>query len=81
VLAHWLMLEVAIRRHRGIAALGQVVRIVLGAVGSAVGRVPTGNTGGSNVSMFARMPIAPDLLRVMQGTSSDRRAPGSESGG
>jgi hypothetical protein len=42
VLAHWLMLEVAIRRHQGIAALGQAVRIVLGAIGSAVGRVPTG---------------------------------------
>jgi Protein of unknown function (DUF3703) len=48
VLAHWLMFKVAIRRHQGIAALGQAVRIVLGAIGSAVGRVPTGNTGGSD---------------------------------
>jgi hypothetical protein len=69
VLSHWLMLKIAIRRHEGIAAMGQAVRIVLGAVGSAVGLVPTGNTGASDVSMFARMPIAPQLLRIMQGTN------------
>jgi Protein of unknown function (DUF3703) len=76
VLSHWLMLKVAIRRHQGIGAMGQAVRIVLGAIGSAVGRVPTGNTGGSEVSMFARMPIAPELLRVMEGTNLERRAHG-----
>lgn len=76
VLAHWHMLKIAIRRHQGIAAMGQVARILLGAVGSAVGRVPIGNTGGSNVSMFARMPIAPELLLVMEGTTLERRAQG-----
>jgi Protein of unknown function (DUF3703) len=76
VLAHWLMLKVAIRRHQGIAAMGQAVRIVLGAIGSAVGRVPTGNTGGSDVSMFARMPIAPELLRIMESTNLEGRAHG-----
>jgi hypothetical protein len=76
VLSHWLMFKIAIRRHQGIAAAGQAVRIVLGAIGSAVGRVPTGNTGGSDVSMFARMPIVPELLRVMEGTNLERRAHG-----
>jgi len=70
------MLRIAIRRRQGAAALGQLVRIVLGAIGSAVGRVPTGSTGGSDVSMFARMPVAPELLRVMQSTNLDRRAHG-----
>jgi len=74
VLSHWLMLKIAIRRHQAIAAVGQAVRIVLGAIGSAVGRVPLGNPGGSDVSMFACMPIAPELLRVMQSTSLERRA-------
>lgn len=77
VLTHWLMFKIAIRHRRGIAAMGQAVRIVLGAIGSAVGRVPTGNTGGSDVSMFARMQIAPELLRVMEGTNIERRAQGS----
>jgi hypothetical protein len=40
---------------------------VLGAVGSAVGVIPVGNTGGSDVNMFRRMPIPPDLARVLEG--------------
>ena len=76
VLVHFLMLKVAIRSRQRIAAAGQAVRIVLGAIGSIVGRVPTGNTGGTDVSMFARMPIAPELLRVMEGANLDPRAVG-----
>jgi hypothetical protein len=67
VLVHWLMFRVAVRRLAPGSALGQLIRIALGALGSAVGRVPTGNTGGSNVNMFRRMPIPPDLLKVMGG--------------
>ena len=66
VVAHWLMLKVALHRGEMSAALGQAIRIFLGAVGSAVGRVPVGNTGGSNVNMFRRMAIAPDLAAAMQ---------------
>jgi Protein of unknown function (DUF3703) len=65
--SHWLMLIVELRRRRPVAVIGQAVRIVLGALGSAVGVVPVGNTGGSNVSMFKRMPIAPELQRVIDG--------------
>lgn len=61
VLSHWLMMKVELRRGRLLAAFGQFVRIVLGAIGSAVGVVPTGNTGGSDISMFERLPVAPDL--------------------
>ena len=74
VFVHFLMLNVAIRRRQHIAAAGQAVRIILGAIGSIVGRIPTGNTGGSDVNMFARMPIAPELLRVMEGANLDPRA-------
>ncbi len=65
--SHWLMLKVELRRQRHVAAFGQVVRIVLGILGSAVGVVPVGNTGGSNVSMFKRMPIAPELQNIIDG--------------
>lgn len=68
--AHWRMLDVELRRRRPAAALGQAVRIVLGILGSAVGVVPVGNTGGSNVSMFARMPIPPDLQRIIDADTS-----------
>lgn len=67
VRVHWRMLRAEVLRGRLIATVGQAVRIVLGALGSAVGIVPTGNTGGSDISMFQRMPIAPDLQDIMDG--------------
>lgn len=63
--SHWLMLTLEIRRRRFSAAFGQAVRLVLGAIGSAMGVVPIGNTGGSNISMFKRLPIAPDLQEII----------------
>jgi hypothetical protein len=65
VVSHWLMLTVAVHRGEVSAALGQAIRMVLGALGSITGRVPVGNTGGSDVNMFRRMPIPADLLEVM----------------
>lgn len=67
VRSHWLMLVVAAARRDAGGVVGQAVRIVLGTLGSAIGKVPTGNTGGTNVSMFERMPIAPDLSAIMEG--------------
>ncbi len=67
VRSHALMLNVEMRRGRPLAAIGQVTRIVLGALGSAVGIVPVGNTGGSDIGMFKSMPITPDIQRVIDG--------------
>ena len=67
VLSHWLMLVIAVRQFQFLAAWGQLVRIVFGALGSAVGVVPIGNTGGSDVSMFKRMPIEPELQDIIAG--------------
>jgi hypothetical protein len=73
--SHWLMLKVELRRRRPVAAFGQVLRIALGVLGSAVGIVPVGNTGGSNISMFKRMPIAPELQSIIDGDAPpDARA-------
>jgi hypothetical protein len=66
VLSHWLMLRVAVQRREPAAIFGQAARIVLGAVGSVLGFVPTGNTGGTNISMFKRLPIDADLLKIME---------------
>ena len=66
VRSHWLMLKLELGRRRPLAALGQAVRIVFAALGSAIGVVPTGNTGGTNVSMFRRMPIDPELVTLMR---------------
>ncbi|CAN5916048.1 hypothetical protein BH11MYX4_BH11MYX4_28600 [soil metagenome] len=67
VMVHGLMLRVAVARREPGAALGQIARIVLGAIGSAVGVLPIGNTGGSDVSMFRKMPIPSDLARLLEG--------------
>lgn len=72
VITHWLMFKVEFRRRRPVAAFGQAMRIVLGALGSAVGVVPTGNTGGSDISMFKRMPIEPELQRIIDGRTTDQ---------
>jgi len=68
---HWLMLTLEIRRKRFSAVFGQAIRIILGIIGSAVGVVPVGNTGGTDISMFKRLPIAPDLQKLIDGNSSD----------
>ncbi|MFL5427745.1 MAG: DUF3703 domain-containing protein [Myxococcales bacterium] len=39
---------------------------MLGAVGSLLGSVPTGNTGGTDISMFKQLPIDPQLLKIME---------------
>ncbi len=67
VVVHWLMFRVAVAQRRPGAAWGQLVRIALGVVGNAIGVLPVGNTGGSDVNMFRRMPIPPDLVAIREG--------------
>ena len=63
--SHWLMLEIGLRRRSVPEVFGQTIRIVFGALGSAIGVVPIGNTGGADISMFKRLPIASDIARVL----------------
>jgi len=70
VQVHWLMFNVEVSRRRTWAALGQLLRMLLGGLGSAVGLVPLGNTGGSDISMFKRLPIAPDLQDLVDGRAA-----------
>lgn len=58
---HWRMLLWGWRQRRPLECLGQVVRLAGAATKTGVGLVPTGNTGGANVSPFRRMPVPPDL--------------------
>jgi hypothetical protein len=61
VLVHWRMFAWGLRQRRATECLGQVVRLIGAATKTAFGLVPVGNTGGSNVSPFRRMPLPPDL--------------------
>lgn len=66
VRTHWLMLRIGIKHRSATQVWGQALRIVLGALGSAVGVVPVGNTGGTNISMFKRLPIEPEMAELMK---------------
>lgn len=66
VKVHVLMLLWAIRNRCVTEALGQIFRIVGAATKTVFGLVPQGNTGGTNVSPFKKMPIAPELSVLIQ---------------
>jgi hypothetical protein len=65
VRTHAWMFRVGCKRRSLAQAWGQLLRIVLGALGSAVGIVPAGDTGGTNISMFKRLPIAPAIRHLV----------------
>jgi len=65
VKVHVLMLAWAVRNHAIKEALGQVVRIIGAATVTVLGLIPLGNTGGSNVKPFKKMPIDPELAALI----------------
>lgn len=73
VRSHLAMLRVGLARRDAREVIGQLLRIPAGALGSAAGLVPLGNTGGANVSAFRPMPIADDLARLLAATPEDDR--------
>jgi hypothetical protein len=66
LIAHVGMLRVGWRRRDAREIIGQLLRIPGGIIGSAIGRVPRGNTGGSRVSAFKPLPIPPDLRELLR---------------
>ncbi|MFN3791132.1 DUF3703 domain-containing protein [Massilia sp.] len=66
VATHYWMLKIGLRRRAPRQAWGQLLRIVLGALGSAVGIVPAGNTGGTDIGMFRRLPLDPAVRRLLE---------------
>jgi hypothetical protein len=46
-------------------SLGQVLRMLGAATSTAAGLVPEGNTGGSNISPFKRLPLPADLATLI----------------
>lgn len=64
VCVHGAMLRWALRHRQPAEALGQAWRLA-GALLKTWLWVPTGNTGGTGVSGFARMPIPDELQRLI----------------
>ena len=66
VMTHYWMLKIGVKRRSLREIWGQVIRIALGAFGSAIGIVPFGNTGGTDISMFKRLPIDPSVQKLIE---------------
>jgi uncharacterized protein DUF3703 len=65
VVNHYWMLKVGWQKGDVREVVGQICRI-LGSVGSLIGVVPIGNTGGANVSIIKPMPIPADLAKYFE---------------
>jgi hypothetical protein len=65
VRTHWHMFVWGICSKSFREALGQVVRMFGAATKTAIGLVPSGNTGGSNVSPFKPLPVPQDLAAIL----------------
>jgi hypothetical protein len=66
VRVHCHMFLWGIRQRHVRESLGQLLRIVGAAIGTAFGLVPKGNTGGTNVNSFKRMPIPSELAALIE---------------
>ena len=66
VMAHWHMLNWAVRNASPGEFVGQVMRMVGAATKTAMGLVQEGNTGGSNVNQFKRMAVPGDLAAIVE---------------
>ncbi|MER7543596.1 DUF3703 domain-containing protein [Spirillospora sp. NPDC127506] len=62
---HIAMLALALAQRDRREALGQVVRIIVAAPGSALGRYPEGNTGRARVGLTQPMPVPDDLAPLL----------------
>lgn len=65
VRVHLRMFVWAARHRKTGEALGQLWRIAAAALMTGIGWLPEGNTGGADISGFRRLPIPPDLQRVL----------------
>lgn len=63
---HWHMLLFGLRTRNFSEISGQAVRLVLGFIGSLIGKYPVGNTGGANVPMLQNMPIPDDIAQLLK---------------
>ena len=72
---HWLMLKIGLRRRSVLEVVGQAIRVVLGALGPGVNVDPVGNPGGTDIGMFERLPIPPNIAGIVDRVSKDALTP------
>lgn len=65
-IVHWKMLIFGIKIKSAKEVIGQIPRLLVGGVKSFVGKVPVGNTGGSNIPPLKHLPIEKDILGMFE---------------
>lgn len=65
VRVHWLMLLWGAKQGSAREVLGQLLRIVGALTKTAFDLVPSGNTGGANISPFKPLPVPADLADIL----------------
>jgi hypothetical protein len=73
VQVHWHMLRWGVAQRSVREVLGQVLRLTGAATKTALGWVPRGNTGGSNVPAWKTLPVEPQLQRLMDSARGPSR--------
>ena len=73
VRVHCHMFLWSIRQRNVRESLGQLLRIIGAAIGTAAGLVPKGNTGGTNVNSFKSLPIPPELAALIEKARVSRK--------
>lgn len=63
---HWQMLLWGLRQKSYREIFGQILRIVGAATKTCIGFIPSGNTGGANISAIKTLPIPSDLQIIIQ---------------
>ena len=65
VRVHWAMLRWGVAQRNAREVAGQIPRLIGAATKTAIGWIPTGNTGGANVSPIKPMPLPEDLAEMI----------------
>ena len=64
---HWKMFLLGIQTRNFKEIVGQLIRLVFGALLSFINKIPIGNVGSSRVSMIKSQPIPEDLQKLLAG--------------
>jgi|LNFM01.2.fsa_nt_gb hypothetical protein len=70
---HWFMIVAALWIPDLRELVGQVVRLLVAGIGSALGRYPPGNSGRARVGITQPMLIAPELRKILDEVEEARR--------
>jgi len=70
-IVHWQMLVLALKQRNLTEISGQIIRLIVAAPGSLLGKYPLGNTGRSHVNMFQPQEISPELKEKMKNLAEE----------